>query len=501
MKPYLRLGLAAAILLAACLFVGCKGDDGPAGPAGTNPPLAPVITAVYAVPDSIGTNEITTLIASAYDPNGDSLRFQWTTTNGTLATPTASTTHWTADSIGLFTITVAVSDGQRTTNGHVLVGVNRYVPTVTPSYLGNDVQNCNPCHAGAIESWQTTPHSMAFDSSAAGVEHKTTGFNTALNNGGYDDDPSSALENVQCEACHGPLGPGAAVTNHPSISNDAMTGAACGQCHAEWTEYTYSGHGTAMVRAGGHEEFRGEFGHSPCWNCHVSEGFIKLWDADWTERPVPHLLNQITCGSCHDPHNWSEGNPEQLRAAVDFTLPFGGPGYPAGFTISGWGKGQVCGQCHHSRRDSTYIFNAIANGGQRATPHESPQGDMLAGRGSYEIPGFTYERENQHDIGSGTFADVCLRCHMIDETLPYPHANHNFHPDVRACTGCHGTPTDFDIDGKQTEIVDLLDSLGQMLPNTVDENGHYIVNIDTRDTLLWTVPEARGGLGLAVRVS
>lgn len=289
----LRFGLMAALLLAALLFGGCKGDDGPAGPAGTNPPLAPVITAVFAVPDSIGTGETTTLIVNAYDPNGDAITYQWTTTTGTLESPTAATTQYTADSIGVFTVSVVVSDGQRTANGAVMVGINHYVPAVTPSYLGNDVTNCNPCHAATIESWSSTPHAMAFDSSAAPLEHKTTGFNAAIDNGGYDDLPSAALANVQCEACHGPLGPGAAITNHPFLSSDAMTGAACGQCHTEWAEYVYSGHGTAMERAGGHEEFRAEFGHSPCQDCHVGEGFVKRFDSDWADRPVPHLLNQV----------------------------------------------------------------------------------------------------------------------------------------------------------------------------------------------------------------
>ena len=486
MLKRLRACTAAALVLAALALSGCKGDEGPAGPAGTNPPAAPVISAVYAVPDSIGTSESTTLIANAYDPNGDPLTYQWSASSGTLATPTAATTHWTADSIGVFTITVTVSDGQRTANGSVMVGVNHYVPAVTPSYLGSDAQNCAPCHQSTIDSWSGTPHATAFDSSAAPVEHKTTGFNPALDNGGYDDNPSAALANVQCEACHGPLGPGAAVTNHPFLSNDAMTGAACGQCHAEWTEYGYSGHGTAMERAGGHEEFRTEFGRAPCQDCHVGEGFVKRFDADWADRPVPHLLNQVTCGSCHDPHNSPAGNPEQLRSLADFVLPYGGPDVSGGFTVTGWNKGQLCGQCHHSRRDSTYIFNAVFNGAQRANPHESPQADMVAGRGSYEIPGLTYVRDNQHNLGHPRLKIIACtvtwwtRPRLI--RMPSTTSMRTCVP-ARAATALPRISTST---ASRRKSRGYWISLGQMLPNTQDENGHFIVVEDTRDSTVWS---------------
>ena len=488
-----RLSFLIALILITGLviFLGCKGEQGDPGPSGSNPPVPPVITAVYAVPDSIGTNEYTTLIVSAYDPNGDALTFAWTATSGTLSTPNAAATNWTPDTTGLFVMQVSVSDDDGSVGGSVTVGVNVYVPSVLPSYLGNNPNICGVCHSDKIPGWSTTPHSQAFSQENIPIAHRVTGWDETLDNGGYDDNPGPHLENVQCEACHGPIGPDAG--NHLYLSSGAMSGQSCGHCHAEHAEYSYSGHGTAMERAGGHEEFNTEWNRSNCWNCHIGEAFIKLWDADWADREVPHLASQVTCGTCHDPHLWSEENPQQIRTLADFVLPYGSEEFPDGYTVTGWGKGQLCGQCHHSRSNRTSLMNTINNGNQRAYPHYSPQADMVAGRGSYEIPGFTYDRGNQHDFSAAPMNNVCVSCHMRTLATPYEHTNHNFHPEVESCFGCHGTPVNFDINGKQTEIQNLMDQLAQMLPtHEQGEDGHWTISADTRDTTnVWVTRELR----------
>ncbi len=476
-------------LLAMFVYVGCKGDTGPAGPAGTNPPLPPVITSVIALPDSVGTGEYTTVIVSAYDPNGDAITYAWTATYGTFGTPDAAYTRWTPpDSIGLYTVNVAVTDADGTTNGTVLVGVNVYVPAVTPNYLGNDAITCGHCHNGNLGQWYTTPHSTAFDSSSAPVEHKTVGYDLAVDNGGYDDNPVDALKNVQCEACHGPMGPN--VGDHRPLSQAALTGEACGHCHAEWPEYQYSGHGTAMERAGGHDAFRDEWAGANCNYCHIGEGFMIAKDADWAGRAVPQTVSQIACGACHDPHSVND-NEYQIRTQADFDLPYGGEDNPGAYTVTGWSKGQLCGQCHHSRRSRTSIMNQINNvnnGAQRMGPHESPQADMIVGRGSWEIEGLTYVRTNQHadNFAEGQpLEEVCVSCHMHDLTSPYPHAEHTFYPNVVNCFGCHGTPSDFDIGNVQTETQHLMDSLATILPHNAD----LTLPTDTR-AAPWT-PEMR----------
>ena len=489
-----RYWIAFALILGVVILVGCKGEQGDPGPAGSNPQGPPIITAVVAVPDSIGAGEYTTLVVNAYDPNGDPLTYQWSASVGAFTSPTAAVTNWSPpDSIALYVISVAVTDDDGTVNSTVMVGVNAYVPATVPSYLGTNPYVCAVCHDAKLTSWLTTPHSSAFaDSANIPLEHRTTGYDPGIDNGGYDDNPGPWLRNVQCEACHGPLGPELGVP-HTYLSETTFTGETCGQCHAEFPEYQYSGHGTAMVRAGGHEEFNGEWNRSSCWGCHISEGFIKIWDTDWSSREIPHLANQINCGTCHDPHSSSEDNPEQLRTVADFNLPYGGEDNPGAYTITGWGKGQLCGQCHHSRSNRTSLMNTINNGNQRAYPHYSPQADMVSGRGSYEIPGYTYDRGNQHDFSAAPMDNVCVSCHMRTLGTPYEHTNHNFHPEVVSCYGCHGTPANFDINGKQTEIQNLMDQLAQMLPTAEQgEDGHWTISTDTRDTTnVWVTRELR----------
>ncbi len=485
--------IALLALLSLFVYIGCKGDAGPAGPAGSNPQGPPIITAVVAVPDSIGAGDYTTLVVNAYDPNGDALTYAWSASVGSFSSPTAAVTNWSPpDSIALYVISVAVTDDDGTVNSTVMVGVNAYVPATVPSYLGTNPYVCAVCHDAKLTSWLTTPHSSAFaDSANIALEHRTTGYDPGIDNGGYDDNPGPWLRNVQCEACHGPLGPEMGVP-HTYLSETTFTGEACGQCHTQYSEYQYSAHGTAIERAGGHEEFNTEWNRSSCWTCHISEAFIKAWDTDWSTREIPHLANQVSCGTCHDPHASSEDNPAQLRTVADFLLVYGGEDYPTGYTVTGWGSGQLCGQCHHARRTRTTIMNAINNGAQRANPHESPQADMIAGRGSYEIPGFTYERGGAGDFSNSPHTNSCVSCHMEEVETPSAHSNHNFHSPASlvACDACH----DPDKSDVKTEIVALLDQLAQMLPNaTQGEDGHWTVPSDTRDTLAWTRPKREAG--------
>jgi hypothetical protein len=417
------------------------------------------------------------------------MTFQWTAASGAFNAETAASTHWTPpDSIALYTIHVAVTAAGETTNGSVLVGVNAYVPAVVPSYLGANPDRCVVCHGTKVTSWHTTPHSTAFADTIIPVQHRTTGYDLTIDNGGYDDNPGPWLENVQCEACHGPLGPDMGIP-HTYVTPKAYSGEACGQCHAEWPEYQYSGHGTVIERSGSAEAFTAEWGGSSCRGCHTAEGFLMLHDADWTNRIFPQVANQVACGTCHDPHA-ANANEFQIRTQEDFNLPYGGESNPGAYPITGWGKGQLCGQCHHSRRDRTNIMGQIANGNAHFGPHDSPQADMIAGRGSYEIPGLTYSNSNQHvDLfASGQpLEDVCVSCHMMDLSAPYPHAKHNFYPDVLSCYGCHGTPSNFDINGVQTEIQGLLDSLATYLPH--DSTG--AVPADTRTG--WTTQQREAG--------
>lgn len=174
-----------------------------------------MITALLAIPDSVGTNQATQLLVLAYDPNGDVLSYHWVVPVGSVSSNTVANPTWMAtDSMGLFSFTVDVIAGGDTTVGTLLVGVNTYVPSVTPYYLGDDATTCRHCHESAVSGWMTTNHSFAHDSLVSDPNYgepcypcHNTGWNTSLDNGGYDDNPVEAMANVQCEACHGPMGP------------------------------------------------------------------------------------------------------------------------------------------------------------------------------------------------------------------------------------------------------------------------------------------------------
>jgi hypothetical protein len=503
--------LIVSLLIVSVAFWGCEGDQGPAGPSGLNPDMAPIITAIVAAPDSVGTGESTVLFVSAYDPNGDAMTYHWTAASGTLSSPNAAVTNYTPPSgIGIYEITVTVTDEDGSATGTVHVGVNTYVPSVYPSYLGDSENRCAHCHEAKVSGWRGTHHARSYDALVmASAENNpyclqchTTGYDDivafdgtvttpGVDNGGYDDYPNANLRNVTCEACHGALGPD--FSSHEPDVELVVTGETCNRCHSQYEEYEESGHGTAIERAGGIEAFNEEWNQSASCNfCHISEAFIKRWDADWADIAIPAEGWQVSCATCHDVHSLDEeNNPAYLRGLGAFPIIYAGPDHPDTLWVPSedegvlsFGKGQLCAQCHHARRTFTSINNQLNNGSAHPGPHASCQADMLLGRGSYEITGYTYERESVHQpdvvIGEGSLEDMCVTCHV--HTIPGDTPGHDYHghafePRVEACNACHATPDNFDYHGRRTEIQDLMDQLFALLPN----NGE-VPNFDTTST-------------------
>lgn len=454
------------ILVASLAFWGCEGPEGPQGPAGANPAMGPVITTLLAVPDSIGTNQSTQFIVSAYDPNGDAITYHWVVPVGSVNSATVSNPMWTAtDSMGLFTFTVHAIAGGDTTAGTLLVGVNTYVPSVMPYYLGNNQESCAHCHDGKIMTWSETHHATAYKASEESCnECHSTGWDETLDNGGYDDNPVAAMQNVQCEGCHGPMGPNPAV-NEPNVEG-TLSGETCSECHESFfADWGQSQHGT-VIEEEGYDFFIEEWGSfSDCDHCHIAEGFLYTWDNDWTTDPnlswyEEHGAHEIGCGTCHDAHELHvlDGDTLQLRALDDIELP-----NPDGYTISGWGAGQLCGNCHHDRRTPSTIESYLNNGSSHFGPHGSPQADMVEGTGTYEIPGYSYPvTANQHD---GILDEACVSCHVvIEEGTPHiASSGHTYEPQLSMCQNCHTTATSFDVGGVQTETQALMDELANMI--------------------------------------
>lgn len=329
------------------------------------------------------------------------------------------------------------------------------------TYLGNDTANCAHCHDNLVLSWMTTGHSISYDTAShyPGYSENcnqchSTGWNTAINNGGYDENHSPSLRDVQCEACHGPMGPNPAV--HAPQYQTALNGDVCNNCHgtthAEWAA---SLHGSIMDTLGGVAPFIAEWGSSSCNYCHTAEGYLYKWDPTYANMPPNFstgIANMITCGVCHDPH--AKHDTLNLRAMVPIQFV-----YPAGYTVSNWGMGLMCGNCHRDRRDSTQIVSMLNNGSTHFGPHESPQSNMLRGYGAWSIPGQTYTHPNTHD----GVQQACVHCHVpIGTQQPHPDSTgHTFLPKTFTCT-CHNVTPDFDyvgpLGGKQA-VADLMDTL------------------------------------------
>jgi len=369
------------------------------------------------------------------------------------------------------------------------------------TYLGNDEETCGHCHGDVVETWAETGHYGAWD--ALGEENQsnlycvqchTVGFDAEVSYGdtvvvtpgpdlnGFDDyyPPVTAedemrvsmLKNVQCESCHGSMGP--TIYDHAPILNydfgtiDSSDPSMCAKCHGQVDEWQESGHGEVLeTHQMNLEEFTDEWQSNSCWTCHTAEGYVANNDPYWAAEAKPELLHLISCQACHDPHD--DTNEHQLRNLDDYTVLYD---QNDAATFTGYGPAQTCVQCHHARRSTENVNNQIAEGYAHFGPHGSPQMDMFVGSGSYEIEGYTYEREHDHQMATTLNSEepneACVTCHMEFRDHSDPEGwkgGHDFTPTPETCaTACHSVPDDFDYHGEPTELdglaQDLIDLIG-----------------------------------------
>lgn len=384
------------------------------------------------------------------------------------------------------------------------------------TFVGGMGADCMHCHATTVAQVLLTGHTGAYEDLGEEdrenlycVQCHTTGFDSPVESGdteittygpdeyGYDDyvgvDTEEAaerremLEGVQCEACHGAMGPEFNM-NEPEMSfatrsegDESLS--LCDPCHGtqleEWVE---SGHGTVTATI---EEFNEEHyvGNTSCDYCHTSEGFVRSVDPAYADYEFEEPYSFIGCVTCHDPHvgDSGEGNVYQLRTLgaveVEYKPGFepGDPGAPA---MEGYGTGQMCAQCHHARRDTENVQGQIANGYAHFGPHGSPQMDAFVGTGCYEIEGYEYDDSHIH----GGISNACVKCHMVREAEIHgesqDHAFHNFEPGTGNCEPCHMDLPDFDYNGFQTTIGEKMDELAEALGYT--DAADFLENWDSQ---------------------
>jgi len=424
------------------------------------------------------------------------------------------------DVVGQYTVIATIRTGAS--------GTTNVTQTVNASgYMG--INTCALCHSGGqvapntMTPWSGTLHSRLFTESidgrgsnyfnAASIAHYTVGHDSISNvyNGGFDDVartngwtfpavltngnwaalPSQLknLANVQCESCHGPGSQHAFSLGNTNLISINYGAGNCAQCHDDLdsqtkiTEWNNSKHAVATRTPSGPNRMQ-------CVRCHTAPGFRNF--IAHAGDPTPYATNTvyeaITCAACHDPHDAT--NPHQLRAANIYTLP-------EGTTITNAGFGALCMQCHHSRNGAA--TQNIANyrlglptwaGGSSFGVHDSTAGDMIEG-----VNAITYGKTIPSGAHSYTIPNVCVGCHMQPVARSDPAfgkaGGHSFSmtykevsggvtnviPKVDVCVKCHGPMNTFDmvrkdydgdgiIDGIQTEVQHLLDSLSRLLPNS-----------------------------------
>lgn len=447
---------AMVLALAAAGLAGCGEDGGVSN-------RAPEVT-ISASETTTTMGAQVTLIAVATDKDGDPLIYQWSAESGTFSETDNDTVTWTApEEEAVFTITVKVNDDVNITTATIDIGVDVYVPTVQPYYLGSST--CQTCHSGVATAWAETNHANAHLTDTHGATYcfscHDTGYDETVANGGYDEQPISTLEGVQCESCHGPGSAHVAGNGDVTkIQKSLDESDSCESCHTSsrttfWTDWASSAHGTVTSGYPG-------AGRAGCSKCHSGNGFIE-WAENGTDPPSYATdVIDINCVTCHDPH--SAANEHQIRKMDPVT-------FPDGELVTSGGAGLLCMSCHNGRRDDTDIDDHVTNGSSHFGPHRGNQGSFLFPDTFYDVTGgtFTFSSTNHINI-----EDSCATCHMKDHgppnTIGLPSVtSHAFEPTTEACTPCHGAITDFDdilakqdfdgnglIEGVQTEVTGLL---------------------------------------------
>lgn len=232
----------------------------------------------------------------------------------------------------------------------------------------------------------------------------------------------------------------------------------CAQCHdpsnlitgkkAQWEE---SRHGT------GDAYLRGT--SASCAGCHSGNAFRERIEAgldpDELASGDPDPTRQ-DCRTCHMIHESYTLADFELRTEAPVTM------YADNSVTFDGGEGNLCVNCHQPRRtipdpDGSGNITGIST---HWGPHHGPQSSMLLGKHGAGVNGAPHGHY-------GAVANTCVGCHM-GEGL-----NHTWEPEIATCRRCHTGAANFDINGRQTEILALTDQLGALLlaDGLISENG------------------------------
>jgi hypothetical protein len=375
-------------------------------------------------------------------------------------------------------------------------------------------------HATALEELEA----IGQGKNAACLPCHTVGFGEP---GGFvDRATTNVLAGVQCESCHGAGGDHVAnimdPTKYPKHSVAVIGADVCGKCHTDvhhptFDEWKTSAHGgltpIADAIAGGMPVAQAEQLTSTWWEedsaglvdntstrlascgeCHSGDyrqlfleeglpkptgatsllnyGFTLTTAANPPTAPIPVTnppLHSQVCVVCHEPHKATglgstadEGRDSQLKfALVAKPTPSNTIADATNST-----RFNVCGQCHHLRRDTKGTDTGSDTWKKTSRPpHNSGQSNM--GNGEMPLPSgsptLTVSIPHYHFTATDR---QCATCHMVKETPDNPtdanpvDSGHKFELNTTVCNDCHPKINPDDLKNtKQSQVVSRLNSI------------------------------------------
>lgn len=213
-----------------------------------------------------------------------------------------------------------------------------------------------------------------------------------------------------------------------------------------------------------------------CAPCHSTDGFIAFTNGDEVVGVDDPTV--IHCFACHQPHSNSNFG---LRVDDPTALKDG--------TVYDIGAGNLCANCHQSRRNvNDYVFDGVTLS-RYFGPHHGPQTDMLFASNGYEYAAYSYTEKPYHRTLT---ENGCVDCHF-DNSNTYAVGGHSFNMkftdeeegseilNMKACTGCHEDLTDYDFNMVQTDVDNMANELNALLQaaGLMDATGHAMSGVTT----------------------
>lgn len=207
-------------------------------------------------------------------------------------------------------------------------------------------------------------------------------------------------------------------------------------------------------------------GRSGCAMCHSYQGSMEtqMTGRDTTAANIP-IPSPFKCDMCHDFHmSLEEGDfPDYALRSVEPVTAYA-DGHLTTMDLAG--SGNACITCHQTRRvTSPFNGDSVNVSSTHWGGHHGPQGPVLAGVLAFEPVGSVSYANSAHTASIG-----CSDCHMAKNAERTDVGGHTWimeaedgYQNMVGCVTCHADATSFDVNGKQTEILGLLEHLHSLL--------------------------------------